>query len=173
MLSNTNDSHRDSWPGIAGRLTLEIIATAVNDNRPPHDEMQFETFDTLVDRGNSVFRGGDVTKVTDVVFGITWSAVLYVVGVEVSTGRLAVRVSQVAELVNVEAVLARLEPGDFPRHSYKAIPLGEHNTAIDLIALSRCEYRDRFLGKRGEIIFLLFRSHMSRCSEQKCGQCRR
>ena len=83
-----------------------------------------------VHHGDAVRAGSDVAEVAGVALLVGRGAVLLASGVEVGTGAHAA-VGGVAQLVNVEAVLARREAGDLTSHLGAAALRGEGDGASD------------------------------------------
>ncbi len=118
LLSNADDTAGDAASCITGLERLFVTALAqivlflVDDDRSADDRM-------LADQRHEVISHVDldlsaigfnfnITQVTDMAILVALSAVSLAERVEVRTGRLAT-IAQIAELVDVEAVLTGLE----------------------------------------------------------------
>src|SRR5262249_36110121 len=114
LLRQTHYPRGETVAGMADRLA-KIIFVLVNDHRPADNRMfavQADQGIGHVDLGLAVFIGNNVAQVTDMALLIGGPTVFLVGGIEMAAGRHTLGIREIAELVDVEAVLAFLEAGD-------------------------------------------------------------
>jgi hypothetical protein len=109
-LGKADYAQRHSWPGVARRLTRKVVLPAVHDQRAADDEMQFESFRPLLNQGNALCVGGNIAQVAGVVLSIVGPAVAMAIWIKMTTRGFALRVSQVAEFMDMKSVFAWLKP---------------------------------------------------------------
>src|SRR6476620_11414354 len=78
----------------------------------------------------AVGAGFYVSEVADVTIGAVWAAVILLIRIEVSTSAFAVGHRAVAEFVNVETMLARLQAGQLSDDFDAVIGLRERDLAV-------------------------------------------
>ena len=119
--ASANDAARDAASSIAGGLrqlvtaTTEIVLIGVQNAGAAEAAFRTEEGHQLVFArvlGSAIRSGLDISQIAIMADLIVWATVFDVARIVVWTGSLAA-FSQVAELVNVEAVLARSQAFEF------------------------------------------------------------
>src|SRR5262249_44798717 len=107
--ADADDATADAVAGVAGRLRLEVVRVGVDDQPAANDRVLASEADDAVlhvDRGNAILVGDEVAEIAGMALLIVRSAVRHAGRIEMPAG--ALRIRAIAELVNVEAVLAGL-----------------------------------------------------------------
>jgi hypothetical protein len=115
----SDDADGDSRSGVSHRLR-EIVRVRVHYDPAPDDVVQLEIHGLDVDLGDSVSGRVDIAQVAFVPFLGVGLAVGPAVWIVVTAGRHAVARAQVAEHVDVKAVLARLQARDLAGHLHES-----------------------------------------------------
>lgn len=135
VAGNANDAIANARAGVAGRLAHEIIFASVDDDGAPDDRVHAFQFQLLIKARvlrDAIGIGNQVTEVASVTTAGGRAAVIMAFRVEVATGGLAIGARKITELMDVEAVSARFEPGD-ARFDHDAImAFGEGDGAADI-----------------------------------------
>src|SRR6185369_4482136 len=119
FLRDPHHAHADARAGVAGRVGLQVVGLLVEHDRATDDRVGAGQRDHRVLHlalRLALRVGLDVPEVADVALGRRRPAVLLPFRVEVAARALAVGAVGVAELVDVEAVLAGRQPLQVPAH---------------------------------------------------------
>src|SRR5262249_12199758 len=109
-FSDADRAAGQATTGVARRLSLQVIGLGVNDNAVTDDRagaVHFHHRIIVFEAGHSFLIGFDVAHIACVALRRLRRPVLHASRIEMRTGGRAVLRAAIAELVNVEAVLAR------------------------------------------------------------------
>src|SRR5207237_5461456 len=109
-VADADDPAGQAVAGVAGRLRRQIVRIGVHDQAPADDRMlAVQANDAIVhvDGGDAVRAGNDIAEIADVPLGVPRPPVFLAGRIEMAAR--ALRIGAVAELMDVEAVLAGLE----------------------------------------------------------------
>src|SRR5579883_593934 len=148
---DAHDAAGDAVAGISGRLALQIVGLGVNNDGAANDRARTTQGDLLiphVDHGNPSAVGGDVAEVADVTLRVLRAAVLLLVGIEMPAVTLRIAGGAIAELVDVESMLAGLESADLATDLDALVRHGEADDAFGGRLAEAVDDRDGLLDTR-------------------------
>ena len=154
---DANDAAGDARPGVTGRIALFVVRAAVDDDGSADDRVRAAQRDQLILHANgglAAVVGGDVAEIADVPLLGMRPAVLLLFGVEMSAVALGIGGGAIAELVDVEAVLAGRQTADDAADLHAVLGGREVNDSLDVTLAEAVNDGDGL--RRPAVLGLLF-----------------